>query len=143
MISNDWRSQIFKKKLGARIWGQNQAQNEVFRHYLEFGSLVFLNIRYSDSLKQYLTSSRGETYEKSFWGQNLRQTSQNRAQNYVFCHFFKFDSLVFLEVAYSDSLQQCLTSARGKTHEKCLGTQFWAKIGPEICFFAIFSSLAH
>ena len=26
----------------------------------------------------------------------------------VFCHFFKFGSLVFSEFAYNDSLQQCL-----------------------------------
>ena len=39
----------------------------------------------------------------------------------VFCHFFKFGSLVFLEIAYSDSLQQCITSSRGKTHKKDWG----------------------
>ena len=31
----------------------------------------------------------------------------------VCCHFPKFSSLVFLEIAYN-SLQQCLTSSRGK-----------------------------
>ena len=39
-------------------------------------------------------------------GANL---GQNRAQNKVFCYFLKFDSLVFLEIACNDSLQQCLT----------------------------------
>ena len=29
---------------------------------------------------------------------------QNRAWNYVFCDFVKFGSLVFIEIAYSDSL---------------------------------------
>ena len=33
-------------------------------------------------------------------------------QIYVFCHFLKFGSLVFLEIAYNDSLQQCLTTGR-------------------------------
>ena len=42
-------------------------------------------------------------------GANLGQMGQNRAQNKVFCYFLKFDSLVFLEIAYNDSLQQCLT----------------------------------
>ena len=37
----------------------NQAQIEVFRHFLEFGLLYFLGIAYSDSLQQYLTSGRG------------------------------------------------------------------------------------
>ena len=64
----------------------------------------------------------------------------------VFCHFLKFGSLVFLEVAYNDSLQQCLTASRGKNHEKKFGTQIGAKgakIGPETKFFAIFSGLVH
>ena len=37
-----------------------------------------------------------------------------------------FRSLVFLAVAYSDSLQQCLTSSRSKTHVK----RFWY---PNLC----------
>ena len=47
MISSDWQRQIFEKK----IWrlelgpnGPNQAQNDVFRHFLESGSLVFLKL---------------------------------------------------------------------------------------------------
>ena len=36
----------------------------------------------------------------------------------VFCHFFKFGSLVFSEFAYNDSLQQCLACSRSKIHEK-------------------------
>ena len=62
----------------------------------------------------------------------------------VFCCFFKFGSLVFLEIAYGDSLQQCITSSRGKTHKKDWGGgQIWAKIGLDIRFSAIFSSLVH
>ena len=44
-------------------------------------------------------------------------------------HFLKFGSVVFLEIASSDSLQQCRTSSRGKTHEKNLGNQIWVKKG--------------
>ena len=44
--------------------GLNQAKNEVSRHLLEFRSYVFLEIAYNDSLRQYLTSSRGKTHEK-------------------------------------------------------------------------------
>ena len=52
-----------------QIWAQ--AQNEIFRHFLEFesGSLVFLEIGYNDSLQQWLTSTRGLTNEKKFWAQ--------------------------------------------------------------------------
>ena len=63
-----------------------------------------------------------------------------------FCHFLEFGSLVFLQIAFNDSLQQCLTSSRGKIHKKNFEAQFWvkgAKIGSETRFFAIFSSLAH
>ena len=60
-----------------------------------------------------------------------------------FCHFLKFGSLVFLQIAYNDSLQQCLTNSRGKIHEKTFLGSKSAKIGSKIRFFAIFSSLVH
>ena len=84
--------------------GLNQAHNEVFHHFFELGSLIFLEIAYNDSLQQCLTFSRGDTHGKNFWGPNLGQTSLNQSQNEVFVHFFKFGSLVFLEIAYNDSL---------------------------------------
>ena len=62
-----------------------------------------------------------------------------------FLPFVKFSSLVFLEIIYNDSLQQCITSSWGKTHEKN-----WegggSKFGPEQAeivsrsrFFAMFN----
>ena len=74
---------------------------------------------------------------KNFFLANLGPSGLNQALNKVFCHFLKFSSLVFLEISYNDSLQQCLTPSGGKTHEKKLGVQIWAKrakIGPEISF---------
>ena len=65
--------------------------------------------------------------KKKFGGPNLGQRSQNLLQNLFFCHLRKFDSLVFLEIADNDTLQQCLTSSTGKTHEKCFWDQIWAK----------------
>ena len=35
-----------------------------------------------------------------------------------FSPFIEFGSYIFLEIAYSDGLQQCLTSSRYKTHNK-------------------------
>ena len=35
-----------------------------------------------------------------------------------FCHFFKFGSLVFLEITKVDSLEHCLSTSRFNTHEK-------------------------
>ena len=85
VLSSDWRSQIFEKKknffFATQIWAQ--AQNEIFRHFLEFGSgsLVFLEIGYNYSLQQWLTSTRGLTQWKKFLGPNLGQTSKNRVEN--------------------------------------------------------------
>ena len=61
----------------------------------------------------------------------------------VFCYFPKFELQVFREIAYDDSLRQCLTSRRGKVHEKISGAQIWAKLGPKIKFFVVFSGLAY
>ena len=35
----------------------------------------------------------------------------------VFFHLLKFGSLVFLEIAYNDNLQQCMICSRGKTQK--------------------------
>ena len=51
--------------------GLNQSQNKVFRHFLEFRSLVFLENADNDSLQQCLTYSRNKTHEKILWGSNL------------------------------------------------------------------------
>ena len=78
--------------------------------------------------------------EPDFWktidGPNLGQMGQNRAFS-----FSKFGSLVFREIAYNDSLQTCITSSRGKIHEK----KFWGpnlgrkgpKSGPKLGFLLL------
>ena len=62
-LSSDWQSQISEeKKIGGPTLGatcQNYAQNEVFLQYLEFGLYAFLEIACNDSLRQCLTSGRG------------------------------------------------------------------------------------
>ena len=45
-----------------------------------------------------------------------------RPKTRFFCHFLKFGSLVFLEIAYNDNLQQCLTSSRGKVEKNFVGS---------------------
>ena len=58
----------------------------------------------------------------------------------------KFGSLIFPEITYNDSFQQCLACGTSKTHEKKFGDQIWvkgAKIAPETRFFAISSNLVH
>ena len=54
----------------------------------------------------------------------------------LFCHFFMFHSLVLFEIAYHDSLQQCLKSNRGTTHAKHFG-------GPNFGQNVLISSLVH
>ena len=46
-----------------------------------------------------------------------------------FCHFLKFGSLVFLQIALNYSVQQYMTSSRGRTQKKKFGDQIWAKTG--------------
>ena len=60
MISSDWRSQIFLKKLWRPEFELNRSKSGPklgFCHFLKFCSLVFLEIVYNDSLQQCLTSS--------------------------------------------------------------------------------------
>ena len=107
---------IWRPEFGPK--GQNGAQNQVFCYFIKFGSLVFLEIAYNDSLEQCLTTSRDKTCQKN-WGPNLGQIGQNWAQNQVFCQFFfQFDSLVFLEIAQDDSLEHCLTTGGSKSCAK-------------------------
>ena len=73
MISSDWRRQIFGKKIRWLKFGSNgskkkQTQNEVFCHFIEFGSYVFPKITYNDSFWQCLASGTGKIYEKNIFG---------------------------------------------------------------------------
>ena len=132
-----------KKFLGAQIWAKGTKivlESSFFCHCLKFGSLVFLELAYNDSLQQCLTCRRGKIHEKKFLDPNLVQRGQNRSQNQNFYHFLKFSSFVFLQIAYSDSLQQCLTCRRGKIHENNFcGPDLDPKLG--FCDFLKFGSL--
>ena len=72
MIFSDWQSQIFEKKkfdgpsMGS--FGLNQAQNEVFRHLLEFRSYFFLEIAYNYSFQWCQRLLRVKTHENNFLG---------------------------------------------------------------------------
>ena len=83
--------------------------------------------------------------KKLGWGgANQGERVQNQSQNFFFFfHFLKFGSVVFLKIAYNDSLQQCITFCRCKTSKKVFGRagKIWAKIGLETRFLTIFSSL--
>ena len=57
-------------------------------------------------------------YQKQIGAQKLGPTGLNQAQIKVFHHFLEFGSYCFLEIEYDDSLRQCLTSSRDKSHAK-------------------------
>ena len=80
--SDFWR----EKKLS--LTGQNQAQNEVFHHFLEFGPLVYLEIACNYSLQKCLKSSKYKTHKK-FWNPNLVKDKPNKSH-----------AIVFLDIAY-------------------------------------------
>ena len=66
-MSSERRSQIFEKKKLATEFGTNGPKSGpklAFYHFLKFGSIVFLEFTYSDSLQQCLTSSRSKIYKK-------------------------------------------------------------------------------
>ena len=106
-----------KTKLTApnlRATGLNQVQNETFCDFLEFGS----------SLKLHLVEVKPT---KKIWGLKFGPNELKSGLKLGFCYFRKFGSLVFLYIAYDDSLEQCLTTSRGETYEKnCWGGGDWA-----------------
>ena len=134
----DIKFKTFGSKFGPK--GPNQFQNQVFCHFLKFGSLVFLEIVYNDSLHQFLTCKRVKIYEKKFRPKFGPKWPKSVLKLVFFTIFSSLVSLFFLEIAYNDSLQQCLICSSGKIKEKKLGSP---NLGPILGFFAIFLSLVY
>ena len=136
LVSN--KARLLKKKWWSEFGPKgpkNQAQNDVFQHFLEFGSLVFLEIEYNDSLQQCLICSRGKTHRKKFLGPKLEQTSQNWPEMRGF--FAIFPILVHYFSLKLHTMITCNNVELKPT--KNLGT----KIGSKVMFFTIFSSFVH
>ena len=95
-----------------------------------FGSLVFLEIVYNDSLQQILISSRGKIHEKKLGPKFGPKPAKIKPKIRFFCHFLKFGSLLFLKIACNDSLKQFVTFNRGEIYEKYFGLKFGPK-GPK------------
>ena len=71
---------------------------------------------------------------KKFGGQNFKPNGPQLGPKIVFfCHFSKFGSLIFLQIAYDDSLQQCLTSSTDKIYKTFFGPKR-PKLGPKLGF---------
>ena len=56
------------------------------------------------------------------------------------CHFLKLGSLIFLQIACTESLQQYLTSRRDKIQEKKFGSQSLDQRGLKLMVFNFISS---
>ena len=69
------------------LTGLNQVQNEVFRHFLEFELLVFLEIAYNCRLQQCLTSNVGQSQVEIFENQNLVPNEPNWSPKLGFSPF--------------------------------------------------------
>ena len=101
--------------------------------FLRIGSLVFADIVHDDSWPWYLVTDEARFLKKmaaQIWAKWTKIGPETRF----------FDSLVSLEIAYNDSLEQFLTTSRDKTCKKfgSNGSKF-----PQLGFFVIFSSLVH
>ena len=113
------RARFLKKNLWKPEFGPKLVSKLYFCHFLEFGSLFFLGFAYNDGLQQCITSGTDKIYKKKekFGPTFGPKRAKIRPKTRFFGHFLKFDSLVYLEVAYNDSLQQFLTSSRDKTRK--------------------------
>ena len=107
------------KFLNKKIWWPqfeptdlNQTHNDVFRHFLEFGSYVFLKIANDNSLQQCLTFSGGKTQEKNFWFLIWDKWPEIGPKLGFLPFLTKFGSLVFLDSALDCSLGQGLYHLR-------------------------------
>ena len=109
-----------KKKNWGPKFGQKAPKTSPKVGFLPFSQvfclLIFLESVYNDSLQQCPTYNGGKIHEKKNWGSKIVPKGPKSGQKLGFLPFFQV-WLVFLEIAYN-SLQQCITSSRGKTHEK-------------------------
>ena len=92
--------------------------------FLKIGSLVFSDIVHEGNWPWYLVTDTIRFLGKNemaarIWAKWAKFWPETR----FFCYFLKFCSLVFLEVAYNDSLQQVEVSLT----EKIFGDQIWLK----------------
>ena len=106
--------------LGSVLWNHFQSvglSDSLSLSFLKVGSLVFSGIVHDDSWPWFLATDDARFLKKKLTARILAKWAKI-GQKKVFCHFYKFVLLVFHKIAHNDSLQQCLTSSRGKIHTK-------------------------
>ena len=88
----------------------------------------------------YLVTNKARFLKKK-GGANLGLMDLNQVLRGIFLHLLEFESFVFLEIAYNDTLRQFLTSTK-----RTCWSKFGANVlnlGPKLIFIVIFSSLDH
>ena len=80
---------------GDQIWAKKGQKLGGFCHLLKFGSLVFLQFAYNDSLEQSLTASRDKTCKKN-WGPNFGPNERKSDPKSGFLSFFLVWFISFL-----------------------------------------------
>ena len=69
-------------------------------------------------MKQWLNTKGYKTRKKDLGSKIWAKQTKIGPETMFFAIFPSFGLLVFIEIIYSDSLQQCLTFSTGKSHEK-------------------------
>ena len=82
---------------------------------------------------------RSQFLKKKDWGSEFGSNGLKSGSKLCFLPFSQVGSLVFLEIAYNDSLQQCPISSRGKIHKRRKkncdpNLSKGSKLGPELGF---------
>ena len=118
---------------------QNWVENQFFSIFSSLLHQFLFNLHRMiawSNVKLLVEVKPAKKWEVQYWV----KWAKEHAQNQFFCHFFKFGSLVFVEIAQVDSLEHFLTTSVDKTLE----SNFW---GPKwvqnqgICHFLKVASL--
>ena len=94
--------------------------------FLKIGSLVCLILYQMIAYQDIQWQTNLYFWKKKNWRPEFRFEGCKLGPKWGFHHFCEFGSLIFLKIAYRDSLQQFLISSRGKTDGKKLGFKFGA-----------------
>ena len=70
--------------------------------------------------------------KKKFWRLEFGPNEPKSGARLSFLPFSQVWFITFPEIWYNDKLQQCLTSCRGKIHEKLLGGLKFGPKGPKL-----------
>ena len=129
------KARFLKKPLAACIWPNGPKSDPKLVFFPPF-SQVWLTLATMSII------CRGNIHEKNLWAQIWAKDFEVRAET-RFWPFLKFDSLVFLESTYNDSLQHCIKSSKDKTHTKNWGPKLGQNQAQNqvFCHFLKFGSL--